>query len=229
MPPFRSRPLAVVLVAVFAAGCMSSSPFLTKVGSPPYVQGSGVSATATRPLTSFTAIQATTAVRVTLVAGDRNEAAVTTDDNLLDHVVTEVRGGTLVVTIEGSIETRLLPVVVVTATQSVDSIALESSATLAAATLDLDELTATLSSASRLEAAGRVGSLHLTVLSASNAELRGLAVETADVSISAASTASVQVKGSVTGSCSASSKLRLVGEPAARSVTVDVSSAIEVE
>jgi len=208
---------------------MSTAPSVTKIGSPPYVQGSGVSASVTRPLTPFTAIQATSAVRVTLVAGDRDQAVVTTDDNLLEAVVTEVREGTLVVTIDGSIETHLLPEIVVTASEPVGSLVLEASAELTAGDLDLEHLSASLSSATRLESSGRVRSLELVVNASSTADLRDLTVETAAVSIMSASTAFARVTGSVDGECLASSTLHLVGRPAAQSVQTDVSSKVLVE
>jgi hypothetical protein len=212
-----------------AAGCMSSTPALTKVGSPPYLAGSGLSASETRPLEPFGAIEATSAVRVELVAGQRDEAVVTTDDNLLSAVVTEVRDDTLVITIEGSIETRLVPVIVVTATRPVASLTLQASAQLTVEDLELDRLSASLSSAARLDASGRVRDLDLVVLAASTADLRELAVETADVTVSSASTAYVRASLSVKGTCQASSKLLLVGEPASRTVQADVSSEVVVE
>lgn len=226
----RSVPILALSVAILvAAGCMSSTPALTKVGSPPYLAGSGVSASVTRPLEPFGAIEATSAVRVELVAGERDEAVVTTDDNLLSAVVTEVRDDTLVVTIEGSIETRLLPVIVVTAARPIESLTLQASAQLTVEDLELDRLSASLSSAARLEASGRVRDLDLIVLAASTAELRALAVETADVAISSASQAFVRASLSVEGTCQASSKLHLVGQPASRSVQTDVSSEVVVE
>jgi Putative auto-transporter adhesin, head GIN domain len=220
---------ASLVLALIAAGCMTTSPFLTKVGTPPYTAGSGVSASVTRPLSPFTAIRATSAVRVTIVAGDLDEAVVTTDDNLLDAVVTDVRDGTLIVTIEGSIETRLLPTIAVTASGPVDSIVIESAARLTATDLDLGHLSALLSSAATFEASGAVGSLDLDVSSGSTADLHDLVVVDADVSISSGSTATVRVSDTVEGACLTGSTLHLLGHPGSGTVTTDAGSKVEVE
>ena len=227
--PVHTLACASLVVALLTIGCTSTTAPLTRVGSPPYEPGSGVAASVTRPLAPFTEIVAISAVRVTLVAGERDEAVVTTDDNLLASVVTEVRDGTLLVTVEGGIETRLLPTIALTASRPVGSFVLEASAELTALDLDLDHLSASLSSATRLESSGRVASLELVVTASSTADLRNLTIETAAVSLTSASTAFARVTGAIHGACLAGSTLHLIGSPSSQGVTTDVSSKVVLE
>ena len=61
------------------------------------VQGSGVAAASTRALPNFSGIDLAGSNNVTIVAGARQSVVVHADSNLLSHVTTQVRAGTLII------------------------------------------------------------------------------------------------------------------------------------
>lgn len=70
------------------------------------IDGSGNVVTEKRNIdTPFTKIQASTGVEVILEQGTPTEVEVEVDDNLLEHIVTRVENGTLIVKIDGNINT----------------------------------------------------------------------------------------------------------------------------
>ena len=66
------------------------------------VQGSGVAATSTRALANFSSIDLAGSNNVTVVAGARQSVVVHADNNLLSHVTTQVKAGTLIIGDVGS-------------------------------------------------------------------------------------------------------------------------------
>lgn len=70
------------------------------------IDGSGNVVTEKRNIeTPFTKIQASTGVEVILEQGSPSEVEVEVDDNLMKHIVTRVENGTLIVKIDGNINT----------------------------------------------------------------------------------------------------------------------------
>ncbi len=228
--PWGARAFVLMTAGLVAAGCgQAGLEPRTIVGSAPYVEGSGVRVTETRPLPLLHAVEASSAVRVSVGPGSTNQAAVTTDDNLLIHVTTEVADGVLRVSIDGNISTHLPPTVVVTVAGPLDGLAADSGSTLQATGLEGEAISIRASHASTLGASGSVGVLVVTAEEGSTADLRGLAADAATVDVARASTAFVRVTGEVSGSCARGSSLHLVGPPAKQSVDADASSTIRVE
>ena len=70
------------------------------------IEGSGNVITEKRKIeASFTKIQASTGVEVILEQGSPTEVEVEVDDNLMKYIVTKVENGTLIVKIDGDINT----------------------------------------------------------------------------------------------------------------------------
>ena len=70
------------------------------------IEGSGNVITEKRKIeASFTKIQASTGVEVILEQGSPTEVEVEVDDNLMKYIVTKVENGTLIVKIDGNINT----------------------------------------------------------------------------------------------------------------------------
>lgn len=217
------------LVAVLGAACVSGIGPLNRVGSPPYERGSGTAGTETRTLTQFHAIEVGQGITATVEAGTTDGVTVTADDNLLGHVETFVSGGTLQVRITGSIETRLTPKVVVTASGQLDTVAATSAASVEIRHLEVSSLSVRANSAASVRVAGRADRLDLVLDSAGAAELGDLSVVDATVSIGTASRATARVTNSVSGSCLTASTLHLLGQPRTQSVTTDITSKVSIE
>ncbi|MQP24860.1 DUF2807 domain-containing protein [Flavobacterium sp. LMO8] len=94
------------------------------------VEGSGNVITEKRSInTSFTKIDASTGVEVIVEQGATTEVEVEVDDNLMEHIVTKVENGTLIVKIEGNINTMENAIVRVT-TKTIDGLETSSGATI---------------------------------------------------------------------------------------------------
>ncbi len=228
----QSAPAMVVaLTAVVGAGlavaaCVVSDGGSMKVGSPPYVQGSGTLATETRPLDAFHALSASQGIEVSVSNGGSYAASVTADDNLLEHVSTEVSDGTLFVAVEGNIDTWHPLQVDVTMASPVDAITADAGATVDCEDLQPGSLEVRATSGATVRGGGRATSLDLTADAGATVDLRNVEAEQARVDVSTGSTVHVQVTQAVRGSCSVGSTLRLHGTPATVDVQTDASSTV---
>src|SRR5262249_43294292 len=91
--------LVVLVLALLAVGILllvRHDEFYGSSGSAG-VQGSGVAATQTRQVPPFSSVDLAGSNEVTIRAGGTQAVVVHADDNLLDHVTTEVTSGTLAI------------------------------------------------------------------------------------------------------------------------------------
>ncbi|MDJ0925333.1 MAG: DUF2807 domain-containing protein, partial [Acidimicrobiia bacterium] len=90
--------LLVALLSSMLAGCENG---IISIGD----EGSGIPVTETREVASFSSIEAGGALNldVTVDPAALQSVEVVYDDNIIDRLTTEVRGDTLVVDLEGSI------------------------------------------------------------------------------------------------------------------------------
>ena len=94
------------------------------------IDGSGNVVTEKRNIeTPFTKIQASTGVEVILEQGSPSEVEVEVDDNLMKYIVTRVENGTLIVKIEGNINTMESAIVRVR-TKTIEGLESSSGATI---------------------------------------------------------------------------------------------------
>jgi hypothetical protein len=225
-PNARITRVVVLAAALTLAACVAGNGGSHRIGSAPYEQGSGTLASETRALPGFHAVSATRGIEVSVSAGESSAATVSGDDNLLAHVTTEVADGTLVVAVEGSIETRSpLRVEVVSATP-IDAIAAEVGATLDCEDLQPDTLAVRASSGSSIRAGGRAGSIVVTADTGSTVDLRNVTTADARVGVSTGSTVHVHATDAVSGSCTLGSTLQLHGSPTTVNVAADAGSTV---
>ncbi len=221
-----SARLAVLAIAAMViAGCTGTGD-VTRVGSSPYVVGSGTKGTEHRAVPEFHAVSASQGVRLFLATGPAT-AEVSTDSNLLDHVSVEVRDGVLYVGISGSIETALGVRVDVATPLAIDDIHASTGATVDAEDLACDDLAVGASTGATIRAGGRAQRIDLTVDTGSTADLRNVTTSTATVRLAIGSSAHVLVTDAATGDCSLSSTLYLHGSPATVDVATNSTSHVE--
>ncbi len=231
----RFRALSFAALAMLAlplvAGCavFREDHGMTQIGSGPYIQGSGDVASVERDVPAFTSVQASPGLSVVVSRGDANTVKVTTDDNLLAMVTSNVSGGKLVITVEGSLRTSEGLEVEVTAAQPVTSASVDSGSTLRLEDLDGGSLVASVSGGSTLKAHGHVAELTLSVAAGSTGDMSGLSSERAHVTVSAGSTARVRASQTVDGSCLAGSTLVVSGGADTSGVQKDVASTVTLD
>jgi hypothetical protein len=224
------RPAVFALSLALVAGCsgLGSGLGTTTVGAPPYEQGSGTVASESRSVASFHGVSAAQGVRVELANGTP-AITVTADDNVLSHVSTAVTDGILVVDVSGGFQTHQPPKVVIATTTPPDHLSASTGATIDAEGLTGSTLTVGASTGATVRGGGRVDALTLTAVGGATADLRNLEAKGAQVDVSTGSTAHVTARGSVTGSCSSGSTLRVHGDASTDGLAVDESSTMSRE
>ena len=195
--------LALLLATMPMAACDDG---LLVVGD----EGSRNLVTETREVGSFTSIELSGAVKLDLVvdAAATQSVTVTYDDNIIDRLVTEVRGDTLVLELTGTVN-------------------LTGSADRRVAVTMNELLALDMSGATTVDATGTAISYRLDASGASTASLRDLVATDIEIDVSGASTVQLYATGIVSGSLSGASNLDVWGQPG--SVLVDSSGASSVD
>ncbi len=228
--------LCAVLVGLLAAQCSTTDT---------RIEGSGVEATETREVASFTRVEAARAMTVVIEVGPEQSVVVRADDNLLDEVRTRVSGETLEVSSSRDLDPDVGLVVEITVPElesieasgasrieAMDAEAGEFSAEASgASTVDLKELSASdvsvdASGASTVTVSGEATQLDAQASGASTLDLAELVVEEASADASGASEISLNVTGSLSADASGASRIRYEGDP--REVSEDTSGASNI-
>ena len=171
--------------------------------------GSGNVVTEERAVGDFTAISVSEGIQVELVVDPNgtNSVAVVFDDNLLDRVAAEVRGGTLYIEFAGSVrifgEGRMV---------SVTARALE----------DIE-----VRGGAELTGSGEANRYRLKASGGSTVDLRNLMASDVDIEASGGSSASVYASASASGDASGGSSVTVYGDPP--DVDIDTSGGSGVE
>lgn len=160
--------VVVVLAAVVAVLLARGGP----AGSG--LQGSGVAATQSRVLPSFSSLDLTGSNKVTVAVGGRQSVVVHADSNLLRHVTTRVVAGTLVIGTTGSFTTRS-PMSVDVSLPALAAVRLSGSGEISVSGIDEPRLVVTLSGSGALYASGTATQLDVTLSGSGLAQLGSLA------------------------------------------------------
>jgi hypothetical protein len=207
----------VIVVALVAASCNGFGGF---GGFGPSTVGSGNAVTQQRTVGGFTDVRVGTAVKATIIVGSDTSVSVTADDNIVDHVQTNVVAGRLDVSINGSVMPKT-PVSAAITTPSLNAVEATSAANVTATGVNTDDLRASSDSAASLTVRGNATSVELTADSAASADLGGVPAQDAKVTVSAAARATVNAQLSVTGSVQSAGVVNVEGSPASVNVTTE--------
>jgi hypothetical protein len=194
----------------------------------PRVQGSGVLKTETRPVRGFDQIDVSGAVRLEYSAGKETTVEVSTDDNLLPLLVTEVSGNTLKVYMRGSVSTSLGTTVKVSAPQ-LQGLTVSGSSTATLSGLEAKGLRLNASGASTVTASGTADRLDIDSSGASHVRANELTAQTVRVTVSGASGAEVRAVQELDANASGASTVRHAGTPARKRVSISGASSISGE
>lgn len=176
-------------------------------------KGSGNVQTEKREISGFSAINASGAVAVEVVAAQNGFAVeVEADDNLLQHVKTEVRGDSLRIYTEGRISTRS-PIRVRVAMPQIEQFEVSGASKGTLTNLKNESLILESSGASKIKVEGETGELIVNLSGASRLDAEGLKSENASVDASGASSATVFAVEKLRADASGASCIRYIGEP----------------
>jgi hypothetical protein len=240
----RWRTWIVVSALFVAPGC--NGTFLVKMA--PAIRGSGVSMEETRPVEAFHALEAGSALQVTIaVTKDAKPGLkISGDDNLVPLVESEIRDGTLILRIkaDSSISPKL-PLLAEVTSGELDRVEASGASKvtvkggskvdrfIAGASgaarvfvegVETPKAVASASGASHVTLSGSAESLEVDASGASQVKAEELKVDDAKVSISGASGAALRASKSVAGDVSGASHLDLHGRPAKNTVSTSGAS-----
>jgi hypothetical protein len=183
------------------------------------VQGSGVAATQTRQLPSFTSVDLAGTNVVTVHIGGRQAVVVHADDNLLQFVTTNVRDGELVIDDTGSFTGRSPMHVDVTA-PTFDAATLSGDGVVTVDAVEAEQFAARLPGSGVLRVSGTVGSLDATLEGSGDLQLQNLISRDATAAVAGSGRLQVNATGSLDASVSGSGAIFYEGNP--RTVTQSV-------
>jgi hypothetical protein len=177
------------------------------------VKGSGNSASETRDLRDFHAIEVGGIFKVEVVAQKDFAVQVEADDNLLKLIETEVRDGVLVIKTTKKISPKRPMIVRISAPQ-INDLQVSGAASISVQDLKNARLNVDASGASKVKVSGESTALNVDASGASNIDAASLASETAVVDASGASRAEVNVSRELKADASGASKVTYAGAPA---------------
>ncbi|HEX8370237.1 MAG TPA: head GIN domain-containing protein [Pyrinomonadaceae bacterium] len=176
------------------------------------VKGSGNIQIEKRDASDFTSVKTGGAITVDIVAQRDFSVEVEADDNLLEHIKTEVKGDTLKIYTEGSISTRN-PIRVRIAMPQIESLDVSGASTGTLTNVKNETLTLDASGASKIKIDGEVKELIVDLSGASRLDAENLKAENVTVDANGASSATVAVLNDLNADASGASTIRYAGEP----------------
>ena len=234
------RPLTVALAAaVVLAGCQdgdedrqtrppppsevttTTRASETTVGGAGEVRrGSGTARTERREVAGFARVVVQTSADVRVAVGGEPSVEVTTDDNLLELVTTEVSANELVIGARGSYSTGIGVKVQVVA-RSLDGVAVNGSGDLVADGVRASRFDASIRGSGDLTASGTADEVHLDVAGSGHARLAGLTAARVHVRVDGSGDAEVTASQALDASVRGSGSVMYGGSPSsvASSVT----------
>lgn len=190
------------------------------------IQGSGTAKSETRALTGFKEIKAGGAVNLDISFKPEYSVSIEADDNLLEHITTEVNGDTLVIGMKDNINSKNKINVRITMPELTD-LDISGASTGNVAAVKGEKLVVGLSGASKLKIDGEVRQFNARAGGASNIDAANLKVENADVDSSGASGITVNASGDLKAGASGASSVTYIGDP--RSLKQNSSGASSVK
>ncbi len=177
-------------------------------------RGSGTVVSDDREVTAFDAIELSTSADVVVKPGDAPALTVTGDDNVLDLLLTDVRGGTLVIrTPTGRMFTTSRPVVVTVATPSIRRVDVSGSGTVTVTGVEADTLEVSVSGSGNVLTDGRAGSLRVAVSGSGNVDTLQMKTSDATVNVSGSGNVSVWAVATLRADVSGSGNVSYLGDP----------------
>jgi len=212
----KSFTIAVLSVFLFLplAGCDSYTKVFG-IDLPRVVAGNGDVTVTQREVDSFTGVRVSGSYRVNLVPGGHGPVIVETDENIQDHVITEVRDNTLYIRTRNETSIRRYTEMNITVNAAViEDLRTSGSSRITFDGLHQNTLDVRTSGSSRISGTGDVDELSIRSSGSSRIDLAGLTALTADVRSSGSSRISVNASDLVQARTSGSSRVEYTGDPA---------------
>lgn len=212
--------LAVVLLYQFDVLGGSSTP------STSGIEGSGVPASQTRDVAAFKSVELAGGNNVVIQVGEKQSVVVKADDNLLNHVTTNVKSGTLVIGNTPGSLTAKSPMSVEVNVPSLEAVTLAGGGNIVVSGIKTESLTVTLSGGGNLTGSGTATSLDVTVSGSGNVWFTQLAASYVQAVVSGSGTIYVTATKSLDAFVPGSGTIIYSGNPQDVTKSVTGSGAI---
>jgi Putative auto-transporter adhesin, head GIN domain len=218
---------AFALVAIgVAIGLVIDSEIVARSSSSSAAQGSGVAATETRQVPSFTGVELAGGNNVTVRVGGERSVVVRGDDNLLSRITTQVEDGNLVVgQTPGSFETKS-PTRVEVSVSSLDDLTLTGSGILTVTGIDADNVTVTLAGNGIVRASGTATRLTVALPGSGEAELKELTARDVNAVVGGSGLLLITATDRLDASVPGSGAILYTGNPADVTTSIAGSGAV---
>ncbi len=176
------------------------------------IKGSGVSKSESREVESFNSISLEGYGTLKISQGDEESVTITTDDNLLEVIKTNVKDNVLTISPSESISPKSgLKIDVVT--KDIVAVNSDGAATIEVADIVGDSIKFDLSGAATVSGTGEYTDLTVSIAGAGTAKLSEFKSENTKVTISGAGSATVYAKSSVDAEINGTGTIRVHGNP----------------
>ncbi|UCD63324.1 MAG: DUF2807 domain-containing protein [Candidatus Zixiibacteriota bacterium] len=176
------------------------------------IKGSGDLVTEERDVKAFTKIKSSGSFDIFVTVGSEQSVSVTFDDNLIEYIITEVRGKTLKIYSDESINSRHDCRIEITA-PSLESVRLSGSGDVEVVNLDQDFFEYSVSGSGDMRAEGKVMNLEVSVSGSGDIDTRELEAQDAVVTVSGSGDVRVYASQSLDARVSGSGDISYYGDP----------------
>jgi predicted small secreted protein len=233
----RFVPVLLLLTALMLSACQFN-----------VTQGSGRVITEKRQVSGFNAVSFSGMGDLTLSQGNQETLTIEAEDNIMPHIITEVRGGTLYISQDQSARQNWIqpsrPIRFNLAVKNIHSFDLSGAGTIQSASLKADslslnvsgagnikldhvevsDLTSGISGAGDIDIAGKAARQDIHMSGIGNYRTGSLQAQSATVEISGAGNATLWVKDSLSANISGAGSIDYYGNPQVRKTISGVGS-----
>jgi hypothetical protein len=189
-------------------------------------EGSGIRKSEKRNVSSFNAVSFDGAFDVTIELQKKRGLEVTGDDNIIPHIITEVKGDTLHVTSDKSICSKIGLHVHIT-NEDIQKITADGSSDISLSNVKNRSLTVNINGAGDFTASGKTGTFAANISGAGNVSARDLHADEVDISIDGTGDAVVYSSEKLSASIDGAGDISYYGNPG--EVNKKISGAGDIE
>jgi len=212
------------------------------------IKGNGNIVSENRDLSSFTGVHVGGAFDVVIKKGNSHKAEIEADENLMSHIIMEVKDNTLKIKTEGSVQ-KVSKLSIVLTMKNLDHLSVSGAADVkssdewssdqfdlsasGASDVDLrvntDKFKCAISGSSDLELKGKTGDMSVNLSGASDLRAKDFQARSINIQASGSSSAHVYASDALMASASGSSDISCEGSPSKKDVKTSGSADIDVD
>ena len=210
--------LAACALCIFIIGC-------GMMNTTPPVVGSGIAKSEDRSISGVTKIRLSNIGTLTLKQSDKESLTVKGDDNILPLIESTVSGDTLTLRLANNVSVQpKVGIEYIVEVKSLASLQIAGAATANLDALDGKTLELTLAGACKANLKGKVDSFQLSATGASSVNAADLACKKATVSVTGATSATVNAAESLDVNATGACTVTYLGDPTVKKSVVGASS-----